>query len=115
MTSFKERFTFEQRLKEAKRIRKKYSDRVPIIVEKAKKNDVPDIDKYKFLVPTDLTIAQFICVIRKRIRLTPDNALYIFINNMLPPQDALVGQIYKEQAEKDQFLYCIYGSESTFG
>ena len=36
-------------------MREKYADRIPVIVEKAAGGDIPDIDKKKYLVPTDLT------------------------------------------------------------
>ena len=36
-------------------MREKYQDRIPVIVEKAAGGDIPDIDKKKYLVPTDLT------------------------------------------------------------
>ena len=51
--SFKESYEFKNRKKEADRIREKYPDRVPIIVEKSTKStDIPDIDKKKYLVPS---------------------------------------------------------------
>jgi aromatic ring-cleaving dioxygenase len=37
----------ERRQAESARIREKYSDRIPVIVEKADKTDVPEIDKKK--------------------------------------------------------------------
>ena len=36
-----------KRKAEALRIKEKYPDRVPVIVEKARKSDIPDIDKNK--------------------------------------------------------------------
>jgi hypothetical protein len=47
--------TLEARKKEAQKMKEKYSDRIPVIVEKAPGSDIPDIDKKKYLVPTDLT------------------------------------------------------------
>ena len=37
----------EKRKSEATRIREKYPDRIPVIVEKADKSDIVDIDKKK--------------------------------------------------------------------
>ena len=34
--------------------------------------------------PTDLTVSQFQYVIRKRIKLAPEKALFIFVNNTTP-------------------------------
>ena len=36
-------------------------------------------------MPADLTVGQFVYVIRKRIKLSPEKAIFIFINNILPP------------------------------
>ena len=75
----------DKRVAEAKRIRAKYDDRIPVICERANKTDIPDIDKKKYLVPSDLTVGQFVYVIRKRIELPPEKAIFLFINNVLPP------------------------------
>lgn len=39
----------------------------------------------RYLVPADLTVGQFVYVIRKRIKLPPEKAIFVFINNYLPP------------------------------
>jgi GABA(A) receptor-associated protein len=86
-----------------------------VIAEKAPNSDIPDIDKKKYLVPADLTVAQFVYVIRKRIKLQPEKAIFIFVNNTLPPTAALMSRIYAEQKDEDGFLYVTYSGESTFG
>jgi len=105
----------EKRQAEAQRIREKYPDRIPVIVEKAEKSDISDIDKKKYLVPADLTVGQFVYVIRKRIKLSPEKAIFIFVNNVLPPTAALMSAIYEEHKDDDGFLYISYSGENTFG
>jgi hypothetical protein len=39
----------------------------------------------RYLVPADLTVGQFVYVIRKRIKLSPEKAIFIFVRNVLPP------------------------------
>jgi len=114
-TRFKDQHPFDKRKAEAARIRVKYPDRIPVISEKSEKSEIADIDKKKYLVPADLTMGQFVYVIRKRIKLPPDQAIFIFVNNTLPPAAALMSQIYKEHADEDGFLYVTYSGESTFG
>jgi GABA(A) receptor-associated protein len=75
----------EKRQTEAERIRQKYPDRIPVICEKVDKSDIPTIDKKKYLVPADLTVGQFVYVIRKRIKLSPEKAIFVFVNEILPP------------------------------
>jgi GABA(A) receptor-associated protein len=113
--TFKEQHTFEECRAESDRILLKYPDRVPVIVEKNQGSDLPEIDRKKFLVPADLSFGQMIYVIRKRIRLPPDMAIFLFINNCLVPASALMSQIYKEQCDPNGFLFITFSDESTFG
>lgn len=112
---FQKEKTLEQRTEEAKRIREKYPDRIPVIVERANKSDIEDIDKRKFLVPNDLTVGQFIYVIRKRIKLKAEQAIFVFVNGSLPSSSALMSQLYKEHKNEDGFLYCKYTGENSYG
>uniref|UniRef100_A0A6N2N0R3 Autophagy-related protein n=1 Tax=Salix viminalis TaxID=40686 RepID=A0A6N2N0R3_SALVM len=147
-SSFKMEHPLERRQAEAGRIRDKYPDRIPVIVERAEKSDVPDIDKKKalahlfiamnyftclikllfftcsvnatvgvsgYLVPADLTVGQFVYVVRKRIKLSPEKAIFIFVKNILPPTAAMMSAIYEENKDEDGFLYMTYSGENTFG
>ncbi|XP_015083208.1 autophagy-related protein 8f isoform X1 [Solanum pennellii] len=120
-SSFKQEHDLEKRRAEAARIREKYADRIPsfcnmqVIVEKAEKSDIPNIDKKKYLVPADLTVGQFVYVIRKRIKLSAEKAIFIFIDNVLPPTGAIMSAIYDEKKDDDGFLYVTYSGENTFG
>lgn len=69
----------------------------------------------RYLVPADLTVGQFVYVIRKRIKLSPEKAIFIFVNNVLPPTAALMSSIYDEHKDDDGFLYIAYSGENTFG
>merc|ERR1711982_321902 len=84
---YKEEHPFEKRRAEGEKIRRKYPDRVPVIVEKSPKARIGDLDKKKYLVPSDLTVGQFYFLIRKRISLRPEDALF------------------QEHHEEDFFLY----------
>jgi GABA(A) receptor-associated protein len=105
----------DKRAAESARIRGKYGDRVPVIVERAEKSDIPTLDKKKYLVPADLTVGQFVYVIRKRIKLSAEKAIFIFVNNTLPPTAALMSAIYEEHKDEDGFLYVTFSGENTFG
>ena len=113
---YKQKTPFEKRLKESENILQKYPNRIPAIVEKFSKcKNIENIDKIKYLVPDDLTIGQFVFVIRKRLKLTPDKALFIFINNRLPTTLTLMKDIYANEKDDDNFLYIQYSGENTFG
>lgn len=36
------------------------------------------------MVPSDSTVGQFVYLIRKRIKLSQEKAMFIFVNNVLP-------------------------------
>ena len=105
----------EDRVEQYKRVTESYPNRIPVIVERAPSADVPVIDKCKYLVPGDLTVAQFLCLIRKRIKLANDQALFIYVNGTLPATSAMLGTIYEEHKDEDGFLYVVYTGESSFG
>lgn len=80
-----------------------------VICEKVEKSDIATIDKKKYLVPADLTVGQFVYVIRKRIKLSPEKAIFIFVDEVLPPTAAIMSSIYEEHKDEDGFLYITYG------
>ena len=115
MTDFKKKFLFDNRLAESKRIKEKFPGRIPVIVERGPRSSVPVIDKNKFLVPSDLTVGQFIFIIRKRLTLSPETALFLYINNTLPTTSSLMRELYSKHQDIDGFLYVQYTGENTFG
>jgi GABA(A) receptor-associated protein len=118
MSSFKKNNVFEKRIVESKRIKIKYPDKIPVIIEKNKtEKDIPDIDKHKYLVPYDLTLGQFIFIIRKRMKLNSSKGLYLFISDkkILAPTTKCFNDLYTNHQDKDGYLYITYSSENTFG
>jgi|SaaInlV_100m_DNA_3_1039692.scaffolds.fasta_scaffold89042_2 GABA(A) receptor-associated protein len=113
---FKKENSLEKRSTESTRILLKYKNRVPIIIDVADSfKDQLKLDKKKYLVPSDLNVSQFLYVIRKRLELQPEHALFIFFNNTLPPTSQILGDLYKTEKDKDGFLYATVSLESVFG
>ena len=116
--NYKKNKTFEERKKESDDIRKKYPDRVPCIIEKLTNDHdtlIPEIDKNKYLVPKDLNVGQLMYVIRKRIKITPEKALFIFCDGKVLQCSQTIETLYDNSQDKDGFLYLIYSGEATFG
>ena len=111
---FKLQHNFEERLKESKRVLQKYPDRVPVICERMNKK-LPMIDKNKYLVPSDLTMGQYIYVIRKRLRMPSEKAIFLFVNGVIPPTSTPLIELYEQYQDRDGFLYIHYGEENVFG
>jgi len=116
MSDFRSKHSLAQRQDEAHRIAERYPGRIPVIVERANRAaDIPYIDKQKFLVPSHMTVGQFLFIVRKRLTLPPEKALFIFINGQLPTTAQTIGALYHEHKNEDGFLYVFYSGESTFG
>jgi GABA(A) receptor-associated protein len=115
---FIDKYTFFERNTESYKIMKRYPDRIPVICEK-NRHDVscPEIDKHKYLVPYDITVGQFIYVIRKRIRLPASSALFLFVGEeaTLLPINSEMSDVYHQYKNKDGFLYILYSKENVFG
>uniref|UniRef100_A0A8C9M3V3 Gamma-aminobutyric acid receptor-associated protein-like 2 n=1 Tax=Panthera tigris altaica TaxID=74533 RepID=A0A8C9M3V3_PANTA len=105
----------EHRCVESAKIRAKYPDRVPVIVEKVSGSQIVDIDKRKYLVPSDITVAQFMWIIRKRIQLPSEKAIFLFVDKTVPQSSLTMGQLYEKEKDEDGFLYVAYSGENTFG
>jgi GABA(A) receptor-associated protein len=95
---------------------KKHPDKLPVIMERGPKDrDLPMLEKPKFLVPKNLTVSQLLFIIRSRLKLSSEKALYIFINDMLPTGTSYISEVYNSYVDDDGFLYIMYCSENTFG
>ena len=107
----------EQRRKECEKIRNQFPEKIPIICEKDPKSNIRDIDKTKYLVPSDLTVSQFNMMIRKRIEIQQEAAFYLLVNGKTSiTGDSLLSEIYdKNKDPEDGFLYIAYASELTWG
>ncbi|EGC34400.1 hypothetical protein DICPUDRAFT_24153, partial [Dictyostelium purpureum] len=65
--SFKQEYSLEKRKTISEKIKNRYKDRLPIIVERAPNSNVPDITKKKFLAPSNMVVSNFIMEIRKHL------------------------------------------------
>lgn len=113
---FKNEFSLEQRQNEANRVLSKYPNKIPVICENVDNNLLlPDIYKKKYLISSEVTIGQFIYIIRKQIKLSSEKALFLIINGIIPSVDSFVYILYNLHKDKDNFLYITFTGENTFG
>lgn len=102
----------ETRLKIFNDIFLKHPDRIPMIVDTRKELV---IDKNKYIVPKDLTIGQFTYMLKKRLKINANDAIYLICNNKLLVNSHTVSQVYYANKDSDDFLYIIIAAENTFG
>ncbi|KAL0818967.1 hypothetical protein ABMA28_008260 [Loxostege sticticalis] len=114
---FKTKKPFVSRKEEVMAIKSKFPNKIPLIVERYhKEKSLPALDKTKFLVPEDITMSQFLVIIRNRIRMKPNQALYLIINNRsMLSMSLTMAQAYENYGDEDGFLYITYASQEVFG
>lgn len=113
---FKMLHSFEKRKAESERINEKYPDKIPLILERSDASHLPKIEKTKYLMQKDVTVGQFMFIVRKQIKINETESIFLLVNNsMVPATGATMGEVYEKHADKDGFLYITYSSQQTFG
>ena len=100
-SKYKLAHALDYRKAEADKVRDRHPDRLPVICEKNEGSNIADLDKNKFLVPSGLTVGQFVLVLRKRIT--------------LEPSIARMSDLYAKHKDEDGFLYVRYSAEPALG
>ena len=90
-----------------------YPTKVPIIIELNEKSNI-QLEKKKYIVPKDITLRQFHCILSKHIILNSKQGVIMFINNTLPMLNDTIGNVH-HQNNVDGFLYIQLTLENTFG
>lgn len=114
VSDFKLHTSFEQRINETSRVKRKYPVRVPIICEPLH-TSIDRLHHVKYLVSNDVTVGQLIYIIRTRLKLDSTVALYILINNTVPKTSDTIRSLYEMYKSDDGFMYVQYDKESVYG
>jgi hypothetical protein len=103
--------------KEVEVVRQKYSSYIPIII-RTKSRDL-QLTKYKYLVGGDVTIGQFMTILRKKMtkKMFAESGLYLFVdNNTLPPTSEMLCMTYMSHKDNEtNVLFMTLCQENTFG
>ncbi|KAL7676046.1 hypothetical protein ACOME3_002302 [Neoechinorhynchus agilis] len=115
--TYKKETSFESRKSESSQIRKRYPDRLPIILEPLYPDTttLPTIDKKKFLAPFNLTACQFYSLVSRRLNLPPDTAIFFFVGKEIPSPSSTIQELYSKHVDQDGFLYMAYSEENAYG
>lgn len=103
----------EKRIQKCKEQNLKHPNKVPIVIEQhIEKN----LNNY-YLFPKDKKVSSFIQIIRDKIKISSQHALFIHtLNNNLLPNDITMGEIYEKYKDpEDNFLKLVVSAEHTFG
>jgi len=87
-----------------------------VVVERAlTEKNLPLLDKAKFLVPSHVSLHEFIRVLRRRMELSPGQALFLMSSRGLPPGTQSIAELWDADGDDDGFLYLTYAAQETFG
>jgi GABA(A) receptor-associated protein len=104
-------------IKQQFKLLSKYPEHIPVIIRRNPRDKIlQDIDKQKYLIPKNLQIKEIQTIIRKKITINSNQALFIFIGNgVLVPINMNINELYETYKNDDGFLYITYTAENTFG
>ena len=108
--------TLDERKAENQNVMQLNPGKIAIICEKSPKSRIADIEKSKFLVASDISLNQFTLMIRKRLKMAKEEAIFLLVNGKksLTGDDTML-DIYNKYKNEDGFLYIAYASEEVWG
>ena len=95
-------------------ILKLHQNKIPIIIQLSENSNI-ELDKLKYIVPIDITLQQFHCILNKYIKKNEKQSVIMFIHDTLPVSSESIGSLYKQYKDNDGFLYITIRKENTFG
>lgn len=112
--------SLEERRENAQALIKKYNGRIPVVVSVIYNSKLPTIEQKNFLVTTDMTTRQFTMLLRKKLRLSENQSIFMFAETasktyILVTCCDTLGELYEKYKNIDGFLYIYYGEDSVFG
>jgi len=117
VSSYKNKYTLDERKQQSEMILAKYPSYVPVIVECD--SSIGVMKKQKFLVPQDVNCSHIVIAIRNQLKLNSSQSLFIFCNDTIICPTNNVGQAYHKyleiQNDGDKFFHIYVTSENTFG
>ena len=98
--------------KEVELIKEKYPKYIPILIRSTKIK----FTQHKYLVNEEVTVSQFMTIIKKKILLKAYEAIYLFINNKIPQGSSQLNSLYRlhKDSETDMLIITVC-KENTFG
>ena len=124
---FKNEQSFEDRKAISERLRNKFPDRIPVIIQYAPnlshlyssntEGNLENTNFYKkYLVPSNVSLLHLQCQIREDLQINETQGLFMLINkSALPLMTNLIQHLYDRHKDDDDFLYVLCSGENTFG
>ena len=114
---YKKNNTLDSRKSQYRKILENHPDKIPVILERDKHCTINKTIKTKYILSKEVTMAEFINIVREKLGLRPERALFFLINgkHSITLTEEL-GEIYEKYKDKgDGFLYMSYSEEMVYG
>ena len=114
---FKREKNLDERRALFNNIMQSHPTKIPIICERYYKSPLNDLEKTKYLIPSEYTVSHFMIIIRTKIHLSEEEAFFIFAKEKYTlTGNTNMKEIYDKYKDKeDGFLYLIYASKEIWG
>ncbi len=101
---------------------KKYPNRVPIVISSRSINlKENNTNNTNFIVPSNITIAEFLIILRKRIKIYNEEAIFMFVidnitkKDIMVPSSSTIDSLYSQYKDENLILNLYVEKESVFG
>jgi len=109
----------ELEFEEAKRMRERFPDRVPVLCERSPYSDLPPVSKRKLAVPGNMLCGEFKYMVHKHVvqecSSRAEQTIYIFVNGIAPKTSTPMSELYAQLGPGAGFLHVSYSAENTLG
>nr|XP_012606595.1 microtubule-associated proteins 1A/1B light chain 3C-like [Microcebus murinus] len=112
---FTQRKSLATRQEEVAGTQARFPNKIPVIVERyPREKFLPLLNKTKFLVSQELTMTQFLSIIRSHVVPRATEAFCLLVNNKnLLNINVTMAETYKDWKDKDGFMCMTYASQET--
>lgn len=106
----------ESRKEESRKIKEQWPEKVPLILEKDRTNEIEDLGPTKFLCPKNYSISRLLQNLRQKLHMRQELVIFLLANEeTLLSNDMLLGEAYEKYGDEDGFLYLLYTSDPGMG
>jgi len=99
----------------AEALQRRYPDTVLIKATRGRGCTLPALRRSHLMVPKTLTVGHLLHILRNRLAISADVAVFLFVDGVIPPCSQLIGHLDASNREEHDILHIEYASENAFG
>lgn len=104
------------RKEENRKIKEKWPEKVPLILERDSNSGIEELGLTKFLCPKNYSVSRFLQNLRQKLHMNQEFVIFLMANGeTLLSNDVLMGEAYEKHGDEDGFLYLLYTSDQGMG